>query len=251
MTHGSSDNWWKTTWTVHRGDWMRFAVALAAVIIGGALVGFVLTDWTAPNGLTRLDTRVAEWFVDLRTPGRDGLATAGSFPADTIVKITVTAVVVGVMLWRWRRWHEVLFVALSLIFEATAFITITAIVRRPRPDVERLLDSPVNSSFPSGHVAAATVYAAFAIVVFWRTRAIWARAAAVILAVVIPTAVALARMYQGMHYLSDVVAGVVLGLVSVGVSYAILGSPADPNDDHSATHQFGEFEEPRREPVPS
>lgn len=227
MSHGSSDNWWKTTWCLHRRDVASLAGALLAVIAVGALVGFVLTDWAAPNSLTRLDERLADRVVEDRTPGRTDLATWAAFPADTTTKIAATALLVIAMLWRWKRWHEAVFVASALIFEATAFITITAIVRRPRPDVERLLDSPVDSSFPSGHVAAATVYAAFAIVVFWHTRAVWARALAVAVAALIPIAVGWARMYQGMHYLSDVVAGVVLGLVSVAICFAILGTPHD------------------------
>lgn len=231
MDDSSSDNWWKRTWMFHRGDLLRMAPALLAVVAGGALVGFLLTDWTAPSALTRLDERLADWFVEIRTAGRTDLATWGAFPADTTTKIAVTALVVTVMLWRWKRWHEAVFVAASLIFEATAFITITAIVQRPRPDVERLLDSPVNSSFPSGHVAAATVYAAFAVVVFWRTRAVWARTLAVVVAVIIPVGVGLARMYQGMHYFSDVVAGVVLGLVSLAICLAILGAPHDEGRD--------------------
>ncbi|NND74903.1 MAG: phosphatase PAP2 family protein [Ilumatobacter sp.] len=227
----AKDKWWKTTWCVHRHDLLLLVGALVAVVAGGALVGFALTDWTAPSALTRLDERLADWFVDIRTPSRTDLATLGAFPADTPVKITITAIVVGLMLWRWRRWHEALFIALTLIFEAMAFITITAIVGRPRPDVDRLLDSPVNSSFPSGHVAAATVYAAFAIVVFWRTRAVWARALAVAVAATIPVAVGLARMYQGMHFFSDVVAGVVLGAVSLVVCRLILGHPDRPIPD--------------------
>lgn len=231
MSHPSSDNWWKTTWCLHRGDLARLAGSLLAVVVIGALVGFVLTDWAAPNSLTRLDERLADRFVEDRTPGRTDLATWAAFPADTTTKIAATALLVIAMLWRWKRWHEAVFVASALIFEATAFITITAIVRRPRPDVERLLDSPVDSSFPSGHVAAATVYAAFAIVVFWHTRAVWARALAVVVAVLIPIAVGWARMYQGMHYLSDVAAGVVLGLVSVAICFAILGTPHDRDRD--------------------
>lgn len=118
-------------------------------------------------------------------------------------------------------------VGLPLIFEATAFIITTFIVKRPRPDVERLLDSPVNSSFPSGHVAAATVYAALGFIVLWHTRRMWVRALAVVIVVVAPVLVAWARMYQGMHFLTDVIAGMVLGVASVVICRRILGAPRD------------------------
>ena len=144
--------------------------------------------------------------------------------AETLVKIVVTAVLALVMYAVWRRWVEPLLLALSLILEAAAFITVTWIVGRPRPDVVRLEDSPVGSSFPSGHVAAAAAYSAIAVIVFWHTRSRWARALSVALSIAIPVVVGLSRMYRGMHYLSDVIAGVVLGAVSVAITTKILTS---------------------------
>jgi membrane-associated phospholipid phosphatase len=80
----------------------------------------------------------------------------------------------------------------------------------------------VGSSFPSGHVAAAACYAAVAIVVFWHTRNWWLRALTVVVVALTPVAVALARMYRGMHYLTDVVAGAILGAAAVLVATWIL-----------------------------
>ncbi len=220
-----SGRWWRDTWplTGHRAAVLLGLLTI--VVAAGALIGILLTDVTQPNPVTDLDRRLADRFVDERTSTRTTLATWGAFLADTEVKILLTLAATAAMLWRWKRWHEAAFVALTLVFEATAFITITAIVGRSRPAVPRLLDSPVDSSFPSGHVAAATVYGAFAIVVFWHTRARWARSIAVAGAVAVPVVVGLARMYQGMHFLSDVIAGIVLGLVTLAICVRVLGPP--------------------------
>jgi undecaprenyl-diphosphatase len=112
-------------------------------------------------------------------------------------------------------------------------VTITTVVQRPRPDVERLLESTINSSFPSGHVAAATVYAAVVVVVFRHTRNHAARALAVTVYALIVAAVAWARLYQGMHYLSDVIAGIVLGAVSLVITDRVLRSAAMRHDDRA------------------
>jgi membrane-associated phospholipid phosphatase len=109
-----------------------------------------------------------------------------------------------------------------LVLEASVLITVTSIVKRPRPHVEQLDGSPLSSSFPSGHVAAAVCYAAVAIVVFWHTRRVWARVLAVAGAIVVPLIVGWARAYRGMHYVSDVVAGIVLGVVTLAVSWWLL-----------------------------
>jgi undecaprenyl-diphosphatase len=111
---------------------------------------------------------------------------------------------------------------LSLILEAASFITVTWLVGRPRPDVPRLEGSPVDSSFPSGHAAAAAAYGALVVIVFRHTDRRWVRLSVVAICVAIPAIVGLSRMYRGMHYLSDVLAGVVLGVVSVAITSAIL-----------------------------
>ena len=57
------------------------------------------------------------------------------------------------------------------------------------------------------------------IIVFWHTRKIWIRALVIIVAVVVPVVVAVSRMYQGMHFLSDVIAGAALGVAAVALSW--------------------------------
>jgi membrane-associated phospholipid phosphatase len=79
--------------------------------------------------------------------------------------------------------------------------TIKQVVRRARPtgdDLPRaLIDAPASTSFPSSHAAMA------------------AAAAMVLPPVVIPAAALMAasRVYLGVHYPSDVAAGVVVGLI--------------------------------------
>lgn len=213
---------WDGTWLLRWPEAGRLLVALVAVVASWAIVGEWLTDWAAPNAVTRLDERVADAFVDGRTPFLNDVVPWAAFPADTFTKIGISAVICGFFLWRWRRWDEAVYVALPLVFEATAFVTITTIVQRPRPDVDRLLESTIDSSFPSGHVAAATVYAAVVVVVFRHTANVWARSAAVAVFVIVVAGVAWARLYQGMHYLSDVIGGIVLGATSLLITDRVL-----------------------------
>ena len=220
-------SWWATTWPIDTHRTKQLVIALVATVAVGALVGATLFRWLEPNALTELDDRIADWFVDQRTESWTTAATWGAFVANTGTKIVASILIAGFALWKWRRWHEAVLIGLTLIFEATAFIVMSTIVGRPRPDVEALLDSPVDTSFPSGHVAAATVYAAFAVIVFWHTRALWARALAVVLSIAAPVIVGSSRMYQGMHFFFDVVGGIVLGAVSMVICVRILGAPHD------------------------
>ncbi len=220
-------SWLKSTWPLGKRHWLQLGLWLVAVVAVFTTIGLTLTSWAAPNAITRADTRWAEEIAESRTEPRNNLSKLLSMPADTFIKIGASIVLAGIMLYLWRRWHEAVFVGATLIFEATAFIITSFIVGRPRPDVEQLLHSPVDTSFPSGHVAAATVYAAVAIVVFWHTRNSWARLIVALISIFLPVAVAWARVYQGMHYVSDVIFGIVLGVVSLLVVRKVLGRPAD------------------------
>ena len=91
---------------------------------------FAITNWWAPNPITRFDLDLTRDLAHGRTPTGNDLARWGATISETPVKIGVTAVIVLVMLRRWRRWYEPLFVALPLIFEASAFMAITLIVGR-------------------------------------------------------------------------------------------------------------------------
>ena len=174
-------------------------------------MGWMIVEPLDDSEIVRTDERIANWFVEQRTPALDDWSLFGSLLAETIVKIVVTAIICVVLLWLVKRWLEALVVAVPLILEAMVFITVTWLVDRPRPDVEQVDASPVDSGFPSGHAAAAACYAAIAIVIFWHTRKRWIRALAVVFAAAVPIIVGVARMYRGMHHLTDVVAGVLLG----------------------------------------
>jgi len=198
-------------------------LALSYVVMAAALVaiGLPLRHASEDHGIGGLDHRVATWLADHRNTTVNTVTWVGSTLANTYVKIGVTAIIVLVMLRVWHRWFEAAYVAIALILEATTFITVTMIVRRPRPDVPHLGESRVVSSFPSGHVAAAVVYGAIAVVVFWHTTRRAPRVIATVLAILVPIFVGFSRVQRGLHNLSDVIAGILLGIASLVVTTLI------------------------------
>jgi membrane-associated phospholipid phosphatase len=212
----------RTSWALGRRQWLLLLMSYVGFVVIGTGIGLVLKGPLDDTAVVRTDRSVANWFVDHRTPNLNRYTVWGSDLADTFIKIGATAVLALVLWLLWRRWLEPLMLVVPLVLEASAFITITWLVQRPRPDVDRLEGSPVGSSFPSGHVAAATAYAALAVIVFLHTRNRWARISVISLCAAITAVVGLSRMYRGMHFLSDVVAGVLLGAASVAITAAIL-----------------------------
>jgi len=210
------------SWPLERRDGVTIAAWFAGMVAVWWAVGALITGPLDGSWLVRTDESVSRWFADRRTPTQDDLAMAGSMLADTFVKIAVTAIAAAVVLALWRSWRDVVMIVLPLILEASSFIIVTWLVGRPRPDVPRLEESPVASSWPSGHAGAAAAYAAIAVVVWWRVENRAVRAVSVAIVVVVPLIVGWARLYAGMHHLTDVIAGVLLGLVAVYAAWRIV-----------------------------
>ncbi len=226
------------------------AVLLLSAYLGltaiWAGLGLLVTGPLADSWMGTVDQDVTGWLVANRTPVLDDWSRLGTMPADTRVKIIATAIIAAVMLIGWRSWREPFLVCFALILEAAVFITVTGIVGRPRPDVAQLDQVSVDTSFPSGHAAAAAAYCAIAIVIFERTRNRWLRTITVLVAVGLPVIVGICRMYRGVHYLTDVIAGIALGVACVVAVYAIIRRYLQPPG--SERHRSTPGQSPRPDP---
>ena len=98
--------------------------------------------------------------------------------------------------------------------------TLKEVVSRDRPDLSRMVDG-TGFSFPSGHVmAAVALWGLLPVVVglYTRRRALWWASVAVSGTIIV--LVAASRVYLGVHWFSDAVAGLLLG------SFFLLGVEA-------------------------
>lgn len=106
----------------------------------------------------------------------------------------------------WREWDAVELVGISLL--AVLVLIIKFVVRRRRPEGEwgGIYRNTDPHSFPSGHAARAFFIAVIgsALGPTWLGVVLWIWA----------PLVALARVAMGVHYLSDVIAGMLLGIAS-------------------------------------
>ncbi len=195
-------------------------VAFAALVGIGAIVGSGVTTWFADSQLGSWEVGVAEWWEAQRTPTLDTLSDLGSALSDTVTVVIVALLAAAVMVALWRRWEEVTLMFAALLLEATTFSTIAWIVGRDRPPVEQLDPSPPTSSFPSGHTAAAVaLYFTLALVIHVHAKSnTWSRLAFA-LATVLSVIVAVSRMYRGMHFVTDVTAGALLGAACVAIAW--------------------------------
>jgi undecaprenyl-diphosphatase len=181
------------------------------------IVGYLLKNYTEGTWLGRFDDGVVRWLQTFRTPTLDDASWVWSKAGDTHALLVISLVFCLIALAVWRQWRPVVFVALAVVGELTLFLCTAAAVQWDRPPVAQL-DGPMpTSSFPAGHVAGATcIWVAVAVVVMGRVQSRW-RWLAVVLAVVMPAAVALSRMYRGIHHPTDLLGAAILTALWVGL----------------------------------
>ena len=197
--------------------WKAVTLRLAggAVAVWGvlALIGLAVTHLLLHAAAFRTDDlSVDRWFASHRTGALNVVTYIGTTMAQTTTAIGVTVVVVLLLRWRLGRWHESGIFITIMAGELLIFLALTFAIHEARPPVARLDAAPPTSSFPSGHTAAAlALYGGIAIMVLWvygRRRATWIAAGILLL---VPVYVGVSRLYRGMHYPSDVLAGALLG----------------------------------------
>jgi undecaprenyl-diphosphatase len=185
-------------------------VVVSWVLILGAITGIGKLIMITHNGNGNLlgDRTIPHWFAAQRTATLNqwSLIVSNLGATRDILIVSVAACVVFVAVT--RHWRPVIFLAVVMFGELAAFLAVAYIVKRPRPDVPHLDSNLPTSAFPSGHVAATTcLYVGIAILVIGHARGWW-RYLFLIPAIVMPVAVALARMYRGEHHPTDILASV-------------------------------------------
>lgn len=186
------------------------AIVFVVLLLAALAVGWVLDTVDENRGFARWDESAAAW----------GSKHATSSAVDVLEFITQfggTGWLLGIMavvgLVRWyvdRRPSALFYLAVVGVGVATLNNGLKYLIDRERPNVVRLTGFG-GSSFPSGHTAAAAACWAGMALVIARRRSRPVRTVAAVAAMVITAGVAASRVLLGVHWLTDVVAGAVVG----------------------------------------
>jgi len=211
---------------------VAFAVAFGLTVALGSVLGLV---W-ASDGSTGVDSTITRWFVDHRTPAWTDAMRVISWLGSGAAVVPLTAVVAVALLIGRRRWLS-FFLVLAVAGASLLSALAKAVIGRARPPVGLRLQSPHDSSFPSGHsTQAAATYVALAIVVTVLSSSRALRTVAWIVAAVIVVFVGVSRVYLGVHWASDVVlGGWVLGGawvagLTLALALATTGAGSEPSN---------------------
>lgn len=157
------------------------------------------------------DQSVLDWVVDNRDSALTLIMRAATDCGRTI-PLTVVVLVAVMVLLAVRRFGQAAMVGIGSLVGYWIMVGLKAITERARPPAADALVHESSWSFPSGHaMMSAIVLGLVAVTVFWNTGWRWVLWLAGLASLVI----GLSRVYLGAHWLSDVVAGWVIGIAWV------------------------------------
>ncbi|MGY4644681.1 phosphatase PAP2 family protein [Cellulomonas sp. URHB0016] len=192
------------------------AVAWWVVVVA---IGFLIVG---PLDDLPAELAVNKWFEERRTAGLNSFTLFLSNIGQTQFIIGACVLVVALFWWRTKQWWVAVIPAIAIGVQSILFLTSSLLVGRGRPEVELLDDSPPTTAFPSGHTSASTAFYVSLALLCQRIQRPWLRRSLTFLCLVVPFAVGTARLYRGMHHLTDVLVGMANGFVCALLAWRYL-----------------------------
>jgi membrane-associated phospholipid phosphatase len=188
----------------------RLAVGVgvvAALIVGLGLLARLVQD----QEVNALDTFASPFVHSFASPVVDALM-LGASAVGTVPSLLLLAAVTAAVALARRRPGLAALVAVAAVGVVLVNETLKQVVARPRPRLEWAAVYP-DYSFPSGHSMDSTVVLIAVAFVTWALFGRRVGVVAMAVAIGLTLLIGFSRIYLGAHYLTDVVGGVLAGVL--------------------------------------
>jgi len=204
-------------------------IVLCAICGTALLLFFLVADEVAEAELTSFDQSILLFFrdpSDLSQPIGPAwleqtmieLTALGGYP----ILVVIVAIVIGFLLVSGKL-GPAAFVFLSITSGTLVSHLLKLLYDRPRPDIVDHLVSIHTASFPSGHATmSAVVYLTLASLIVRLVESNVVRAYVLGVAILLTFLIGMSRIYLGVHWPSDVLAGWALGVAWASLAWVVV-----------------------------
>jgi membrane-associated phospholipid phosphatase len=172
-----------------------------------------LEDVVSHDRLVEVDIVVHDTLLKLRNRPMDSVMVAVTEAGDVQVILPVILAALAWFIWH-RLWQTSLYLLAAVGWAEILVKVMKVALHRPRPGL--YYDGTELFSFPSSHATMSVVVYGFLGFLVCREQRVSFRQAMAITAGLLASLIAFSRLYLGVHWLSDVVAGMSFGLAWVG-----------------------------------
>lgn len=198
------------------------------ILITVVILTFLFLSQGYTNILKPFDLKIISYIQSLENEYLTVFYKMITIIADTYQSAIITILLVTFLYFK-KHYREALFLAITMTTCGLAMPLLKNIFRRERPNFYRLIEIS-GYSFPSGHTTSATtMYLTLAIIllsIMKKLNKYFVFSIAVLGIVIIGSS----RIYLGVHYPTDVMAGICLGISIVSTVYCLYYSNPSEED---------------------
>lgn len=174
-----------------------------------------LTEGLRDNELTDFDDRVSAAVHSYRSPSRTAVFEFITHLGDRFAYLVFTLAVAAFFVYKNGKWKFALQSLAVLLLSSLSNVVLKKVINRARPDLEHLV-AVSTLSYPSGHAMSAAAFYGFLMYLSFRlSGSFWFKVLSFIVLGALIFLIGLSRVYLGVHYPSDVIAGFVGGMIWV------------------------------------
>lgn len=206
-------------------------IQLVALVAAGWAFGTLLQDVLGGDAL-RMDLPIVRFLAERRTGWLTTTMRTITWLGSTIVLVPLVLVIGGWSRSRTRSWAVLARLALALAGAMALYNLVKPLVGRPRPQVGQLASTVTGYAFPSGHSTQITAVAVTLAALAAATTGAWPRKVLIwSIAVLVCLAVGFSRLYLGVHWPTDVLAGYALGALWATLCSLVTRHPRADSDE--------------------
>jgi membrane-associated phospholipid phosphatase len=183
-------------------------VGVACFVISILLFAAIVDSLSEKGTLFHLDLKINTYVIRVSNPGLTGFLVTIT-DLGSIYLVVMVAAIVGIILFIRKSWWRLLSLFIAVGIGQAVLNILKVAFQRPRPKTEMFVFS---YSFPSGHVFSATVIYGFCIyLTFHFIENVTVKWMVSTLLAILILLIGFSRIYLGVHWFSDTLAGYVTG----------------------------------------